>query len=488
MDPSRLHERTVALLCALLLSFGCEISENKFSYSCESKKPLAGSIREFMKGIDFNLKGRLGCNSQRYTGSLDLSKYPWLRDRRIFIDPGHGGLGKKDQFRVGPGGITEEEVNLRVGRMLAHMLGKAGARVSLSRNSDRDIPLEKRVSFARDFKPDVLLSVHHNGSIRRQDGVNYPLVLVWGVEETSAASFDLARLLLAEFDRIIDRKGRILSDFAIFPETGTHILRETRYLCPGVIGEAGFFSDETHAVHLRDREYLQREAEAYFSAIAEYLRRGTPSARLLISCPLDDTAMIKNLIREKSPLIALSLDGGAEGAGVDGKSILVTLDGVRLPVKRITDTLYLLDYGRELFPGSHCIRFSFKNNRGQSSMIDRASFTVEIKKGDYETLVKRGSALIGTRASVREGLLMLLAARSMAVTDPEADNLILKISQGFSRLGDASNAWYYRAKLHYFFPQSAHRRLSGESFHGHRFPVEYLGRDIGIRYDPELKK
>ncbi len=488
MDPSRWHERTIALLCILLVSFGCEIGVKKYSFSCESSKSRGESILGFLKNLDFNPGGRLGCDSSRYTGTLDPAKYPWLKDKRIFIDPGHGGLGKNDKFRIGPGGITEEEVNLRVGKMLAHMLGKTGALVSLSRSRDRNISLEKRVSLAKEFKPDILISIHHNGSIRRMDGVNYPLVLVWGVEETSAASFDLARLLLGELDKIIDRRGRILSDFAIFPETGTHILRETRYLCPGVIGEAGFFSDETHAVHLRDREYLQREAEAYFSAIAEYLRRGTPRAQLRISCRLEDTGMIKNLIQEKSPLIALSLDGGAEGAGIDGRSILVTLDGVRLPVKRITDTLYLIDYGRELFPGSHCIRFSFKNRRAQHSMICRASFTMEIKKGDYESLVKRGSALIGSQAGVREGLLMLLAARSMAVTDPEADTLILKIAGGFSRIGDAANAWYYRAKLHYFFPQSAHRNPPGTSFPGHRFPVEYLGRDIGIQYDPELKK
>ena len=62
-----------------------------------------------------------------YSGDIDLSKHEWLKDKKIFLDPGHGGLGNSDIFRTGPEGITEEQVNLKVALILKNMLKKAGA-------------------------------------------------------------------------------------------------------------------------------------------------------------------------------------------------------------------------------------------------------------------------------------------------------------------------------------------------------------------------
>ena len=61
-------------------------------------------------------------NKIRYTGELKPSDYNSLIGRKIFIDPGHGGKGKSDRFRIGPNDITEEEVNLRVALILYSML------------------------------------------------------------------------------------------------------------------------------------------------------------------------------------------------------------------------------------------------------------------------------------------------------------------------------------------------------------------------------
>ena len=45
-----------------------------------------------------------------YTGDINFTKFTWLTGKKIFLDPGHGGSGDSDLFRIGPGGITEEEV------------------------------------------------------------------------------------------------------------------------------------------------------------------------------------------------------------------------------------------------------------------------------------------------------------------------------------------------------------------------------------------
>lgn len=450
MDRSRWHNVATGAMCAVILLFGC----------LNDMKPP--------------------------TLSLDLKKYQWLRGKKIFIDPGHGVSSVKDLFRTGPGGVTEEEVNLSVGRLLASMLKEAGADVAMSRGGRRDTALDRRIEKAVKYKPDLLVSIHHNGTIRRMDRVNYPSVLIWGSPVVNPASYDAAGLLLDEFHRMMNERGSVIADFAVFPETGTKILRETRYLCPGILGEGGFFSDETHALRLKDPQYHQREAEAYFSAVAEYFKRGVPSAAVTISSPLDNSGPIKALIRDKSPLIVIKTESGADGVGVDRRSLRATLNGVRVQTVPVTDGIFRIDYGRELYPGVQRLRFSFKNTRQQHSMIYSSVFTMEVKKGDYDLLVREGITRISRNRNVTEGLRMLKGALSLEVTGPKADELVFYIARAYSLLGERENASYYYARLHYFYPQSPYRKKIPMRITGHRYPVEYLGKTIPVMYDPDL--
>lgn len=431
----------------------------------------------------------MNCDTGRkkYTGNLEPKKHQWLIDSRIYIDPGHGGLGKKDQFRMGPGGITEEDTNLRVALILADMLKEAGAIIKLSRRRDSDIGLPERVESVKKFNPHLLVSIHHNGSPHRMDNVNYPTVIIWGSRDVSPASYDIAEMLIKELNAIMDQKGYLISDFALFPETGTMILRETRYTCPGIIGEGGFFSDEMQSKQLRDLQYLELEAEAYFKAISEYFKRGVPSAEVKISCPVENTGYLKNTIRESNPEIFIFANSGSLDAGIDKNSFRSAMDGFPVKTVQITNTSYKVDYGRRLYPGGHNLRFSFQNSRSQHSVIYSASFNVAINKGDYDNLIKDGTKLISHGKNIREGVLMLRAALSMGVTDPKADSVIWRIAEGYSLLGDRESADYQLERLYHFYPQSGYRNRLSNRFKNHRYPVAYLGKQIGVEYDPDLK-
>jgi N-acetylmuramoyl-L-alanine amidase len=473
----------IPVLCACCFVAGCGDDAGK----------ARSAARDFMHGIVSRIVQAgpltLGCGimSKKYDGDLRLREYPWLAGKRIFIDPGHGGLGRKDLFRIGPGGITEEEVNLRVALILASMLRDAGAEIKLARARDVDVPLKKRVDMAEEFNPDLLISVHHNGSVRRSDGINYPCVLAWGVDEVNPASFDFARMLLDRIHGIMDAKGTVLSDFAVFPETGTHILRETRYLCPGVIGEAGFFSDEAHARHLGERLYNREEAEAYFLAVAEYFKRGLPSATVKISAVVDNSGYQQNLIVDRSPGLYIFADSGASGVDVDAKSFRATLDGLPVKIVPVTKEIFRVEYGKRLYPGSHALRFSFTNARAQRSPVFLASFNVLVEKGDYARLVGEGTRLAASLRTAREGLFMLRAALSMGTTDPAADALLWKLARAYELLGDRSQAWYHYARLYYFYPDSPYRKKLSGRFLGHRYPVEFLGTKVKVEFDPGLE-
>ena len=473
----------IPILCACALAAGCT----------DGAERARSRTRDFLRGLAARIAHRApllsGCViiSKGYDGELRLGDYPWLSGRRIFIDPGHGGLGEKDQFRMGPGGITEEEANLRVSLILASMLRGAGAEVKLSRTRDVDVSLEERVEMAKEFSPELLISVHHNGSVRRFDGVNYPCVLAWGGDEVNPASFDFARLLLERLRCIMDQRGSVLSDFAVFPETGTHILRETRYLCPGVIGEAGFFSDEDHARLLSERLYNREEAEAYFLAAAEYFKRGLPSAKVKISARAEDFGHQSSVITDRSPGIYIFVESGAAGVGVNAVSFRATLDGLPVKITPVTGEIFRVEYGRRLHSGSHALRFSFENARAQRSPVFLASFNVLVEKGDYARLVKEGTRLVSSRRTAREGALMLRAALSMGTTDPAADGLLWKLASALELIGERAQAGNLYARLYYFYPDSPYRKRLAGRFSGHRHPVEFLGKKVKVEFDPALE-
>jgi len=93
-----------------------------------------------------------------------------LKVRTIVIDPGHGG---HDPGAVGPSGLREKDVNLKIAKRLRERLIEEGKsfgieNVYLTRNSDRFIPLEERTAIAKKRKADIFISIHCNGARRKK--------------------------------------------------------------------------------------------------------------------------------------------------------------------------------------------------------------------------------------------------------------------------------------------------------------------------------
>lgn len=98
-----------------------------------------------------------------YTGvtfeNLDeYSLLKTLRDKKIIIDPGHGGKDKGNTY----GNIEEKDVNLKIGIKLGDMLKAKGTTVMLTRNNDIDIPLSDRVEMINRERPELYISIHQN--------------------------------------------------------------------------------------------------------------------------------------------------------------------------------------------------------------------------------------------------------------------------------------------------------------------------------------
>jgi N-acetylmuramoyl-L-alanine amidase len=81
--------------------------------------------------------------------------------RIVVIDPGHGGPMVGAQ---GPGGTLEKDVTLAIARKLRAAIANLGYQAFLTRDKDEDVALDQRTAIANNFKADLFVSIHANGS------------------------------------------------------------------------------------------------------------------------------------------------------------------------------------------------------------------------------------------------------------------------------------------------------------------------------------
>jgi N-acetylmuramoyl-L-alanine amidase len=107
----------------------------------------------------------------------------------IALDPGHGGA---DEGVTGAGGTKEKNLTLAIARRIkAAIEARLGIRVLLTRDDDRQVPLEDRTAVANNNKADLFISLHVNGSLRPEAG---GATIYYAAFEASAVSTAFARV------------------------------------------------------------------------------------------------------------------------------------------------------------------------------------------------------------------------------------------------------------------------------------------------------
>lgn len=169
------------------------------------------------------------------------------------VDPGHGG---SDPGAVGPTGLQEKVVNLRVGLALREALVTyGGATVYLTRSDDKGVELAQRVALANELGVDVFVSVHHNAATNR-DANGTETYSRLGSDATTRSLRDHVHEELVRFTRLPDRGVK---------EANFYVLRYTNM--PAILTEASFISNPYQEARLRQENYTSGEALAIYKGI-----------------------------------------------------------------------------------------------------------------------------------------------------------------------------------------------------------------------------
>jgi N-acetylmuramoyl-L-alanine amidase len=223
--------------------------------------------------------------------------------RTVVIDPGHGG---DEDGATGAKGTQEKTLTLAVARRVKSALeARLGARVLLTREDDRTVPLDERAAFANNNKADAFVSLHANASLRRTasgaevfflsldradeearrvaeaEGVAMPVfgggtreidVILWEMAQTRhlAQSAELAKALESQLRSVVPMSPRPIQQAPFRVLVGANM--------PAVLVELGYVTNAEQEAALASAPFQTRLAQAITEAVARFLTTQPPQS------------------------------------------------------------------------------------------------------------------------------------------------------------------------------------------------------------------
>ncbi|MCK4259716.1 MAG: N-acetylmuramoyl-L-alanine amidase [Halanaerobiales bacterium] len=183
-----------------------------------------------------------------------------LSGTKIYVDPGHGG---SDAGAVGPTGLRESDVNLRVGTVLKNCLIEyGGATVRMSRTTDVYLSLSGRTSDANAWGANRFISLHHNAYSDPSVNGTETYCYTYG----SSNSFDLRDKVQAQLLTWggLTNRGAKTASFYVIKYTNM----------PAILTEASFISNPSEEARLRDANYTWRQGYYIYKGICDHYAVG----------------------------------------------------------------------------------------------------------------------------------------------------------------------------------------------------------------------
>ena len=223
------------------------------------------------------------------------------RFKTIVIDPGHGGIetGAKGKF-----GALEKDITLAIGLKLKAIIERNMAfRVFMTRDQDTNVSLENRSALANNHKADLFISIHANGSPRKnshgsetyflsqnatdeesrrlaymentsgalegrieEDGKDDIKLILWDLAQTAylKQSSQLAERIQAGLNALLGTANRGVKQAPFKVLTGA--------ACPAVLVETAFISNPEEEKALGTEAFQDSIAQAIYMSLVEYLK------------------------------------------------------------------------------------------------------------------------------------------------------------------------------------------------------------------------
>ncbi len=289
-----------------------------------------------------------------------ISEYsPFIKERKIFLDPGHGGIDRKNRGYQNL--AIEADVNLRVALYLRNFLLQAGADVQMSRTKDTTVDLKDRSKLANESNSDIFISIHHNATANGNDNwTDYTSTYFHaqkGDYEYEPCSHDIAKYIQRDLAYAMRNSNGpysfdgTVSDYNVYPDEGFSVLRETNI--PAVLVECGFHTSTFEENRLIIDEFNKIEAWGIFRGICRYFSNGVPKITYLnqVDSFNDDKQFLSFLVQDTS--------------GIDSGAFKVMIDSLNITSYNFDTKNDILSIDLEsLLDGDHILRIIAANKNG----------------------------------------------------------------------------------------------------------------------------
>jgi len=201
---------------------------------------------------------------------FDIARNP-LRGKTIVLDPGHGGI---DVGCGTPQGVKEKDSNLDIAHRLRRVLEEKGAKVIMTRNTDRALvtkgpqrhrrDLLKRAAIANNSAAQALVSIHVN-AFEGDKHVRGPMVLF---HPASSRGRELANHIQRRLN-VVYRGAKGYQSYRRGAKSGDYLLlRSSRKV--SVIVEVGFVTNPGDLYLIGTEDYRNKVARGIAAGLEDY--------------------------------------------------------------------------------------------------------------------------------------------------------------------------------------------------------------------------
>jgi N-acetylmuramoyl-L-alanine amidase len=287
-------------LASEAFSFKPSVREDPFELSIDFSPAPAEAPRSATVPVTTDPPA-VGGEAPAPSGAVPLPGGQPAKFKTIVIDPGHGGIetGARGKF-----GALEKDVTLAIGLKLRAIIERNLVfRVFMTRDKDMDISLENRSALANNHKADLFISVHANGSPRKNSRGSETYFLSQNATDEEARRLAYLENTSGSLEGRIEEDGKddiklILWDLAqaVYLKQSSQLAERiqeglnallgtanrgvkqapfkvlTGAACPAVLVETAFISNPEEEKALGTEEFQDSVAQAIYLSLVEYLK------------------------------------------------------------------------------------------------------------------------------------------------------------------------------------------------------------------------